>query len=76
MVDSAVRVKIAHCCNLASYAQQLPPKAADGPLSFCTHKEKGHKSDPQARTELRPTGARAYQTSDSAVRVQIPPPPS
>ena len=74
MVDSAVRVKIAHCCNLASYAQQLPPKAADGPLSFCTHKEKGHQGDPQARSERQPTGARAYLPMDSAVRVLIPPP--
>ena len=69
--DSAVRVLNAPN-TLANYAQQLPPKAADEPLSFCTHKEKG-RNDPQARSERQPTGARAYQPKDSAVRVQIPP---
>ena len=57
--------------NLANRAQQLPPKAEDGPLSFCTHKAKGHQGDPPARTERQSTGARAYQPRDSAVRVQI-----
>ena len=64
--------------DLASNAHQLPPKAVDEPLSFCTHKEKGHQGkhqgDPQARSERRPTGARAYlPNKDSAVRVQSPP---
>ena len=75
--DSAVRVllsKVTHYMVLAnSHAQQLPPKAADEPLSFCTHKEKGHRSAPQARSEQQPTGARAYLTADSAVRVLTPP---
>ena len=59
--DSAVRVaiKMTQYNNLAKHAQQLPPKAADEPLSFCTHKEKG-RNDPQARSERQPTGARAY----------------
>ena len=56
-----------------NHAQQQPPKAADEPLSFCTHKEKGHQGDPQARSERQPTGARAYLPMDSAVRVLIPP---
>ena len=78
--DSAVRVimKKTHYIALAIDAQQLPPKTADEPLSFCTHKEKGHQGkhqgNPQARSERRPTGARAYLQSDSAVRVQSPPP--
>ena len=75
--DSDVRVVIrkkSHYLALANYAQQLPPKAADEPLSFCTHKEKGHRNDPQARSEQQPTGTRAYQPTDSAVRGRIPPP--
>ena len=78
--DSAVRVLIrkgTHYLVLVlanNHAQQQPPKAADEPLSFCTHKEKGHQGDPQARSERQPTGARAYLPMDSAVRVLIPPP--
>ena len=78
--DSAVRVvmKKTHYLVLAKDAQQLPPKTADEPLSFCTHKEKGHQGkhqgNPQARSERRPTGTRAYLPRDSAVRVQSPPP--
>ena len=77
--DSAVRVGLikTHYIALAMVAQQLPPKTADEPLSFCTHKEKGdqgkHQGNPQARSERRPTGTRAYLPRDSAVRVQSPP---
>ena len=71
--DSAVRVIITPYNILANYAHHLPPKAADRLLSFCTHKEKGRRDDPQAKSEQRPTGGRAYQLKDSAVRVQSPP---